>query len=172
MWAHIFQNIAGTVCLVLDTILNQLAEAYKIKKQEIHSATSEFMHALSHSARDVQRKEEDINIERSILDEAAIGLLQMGDPIYGGFGQAPKFPNASNLLFLLRYYDISGINRFKDFVMFTADKMTAGGIHDHLGGGFARYSTDQKWLVPHFEKMLYDNALLTQAVRRTLSNQR
>jgi uncharacterized protein len=142
------------------TILNQLAEAYKSKKQEIHAASSEFMHALSHNAKDVQGKEE--NIERSIIDEAAMGLLQMGDPIYGGFGQAPKFPNASNLLFLLHYYDISGISRFKDFVMFSADKMAAGGIYDHLGGGFARYSTDQKWLVPHFEKMLYDNALLTQ----------
>jgi uncharacterized protein YyaL (SSP411 family) len=142
------------------TILNQLVEAYQSKKQEIHTATSEFMHALSHSAKDVQEKEE--NIERSIIDEAAVGLLQMGDPIYGGFGQAPKFPNASNLLFLLHYYDISGISRFKDFVMFSADKMAAGGIYDHLGGGFSRYSTDQKWLVPHFEKMLYDNALLTQ----------
>jgi uncharacterized protein len=86
----------------------------------------------------------------------------MGDPIYGGFGQAPKFPNASNLMFLLRYYDISKMNRFKDFVAFTADKMDAGGIHDQLGGGFARYATDQKWLIPHFEKMLYDNALLAQ----------
>jgi uncharacterized protein YyaL (SSP411 family) len=142
------------------TILNQLAEAYKSKKQEIHSATSEFMHALSNTAKDVQGKGE--NIERSIIDEAAVGLLQMGDPVYGSFGQAPKFPNTSNLLFLLRYYDISQISRFKDFVMFSADKMAAGGIHDHLGGGFARYSTDQKWLVPHFEKMLYDNALLTQ----------
>ena len=142
------------------TILNQLAEAYKSKKQEINSATSEFMHALSNTAKDVQGKGE--NIERSIIDEAAVGLLQMGDRIYGGFGQAPKFPNTSNLLFLLRYYDISQISRFKDFVMFSADKMAAGGIHDHLGGGFARYSTDQKWLVPHFEKMLYDNALLAQ----------
>ena len=142
------------------TILNQLAEAYKSKKQEINAATSEFMHALSDKAIDIQGKQE--NIERSIIDEAAIGLLQMGDPIYGGFGQAPKFPNTSNLLFLLRYYDISGISRFKDFVLFSADKMVAGGIYDHLGGGFARYSTDQKWLVPHFEKMLYDNALLTQ----------
>jgi uncharacterized protein len=57
---------------------------------------------------------------------------------------------------------ISGINRYKDFVMFTADKMAAGGIHDQIGGGFAWYSTDQRWLVPHFEKMLYDNALLVQ----------
>ena len=144
------------------TILSQLAEAYKTRRNEIHSATTEFMTALSHTAKDVQRQGGDIDVDRSILDEAAVGLLQMSDPMYGGFGHAPKFPNASNLLFMLCYYDISGLNRFKDFVMFTADKMAAGGIHDHIGGGFARYSTDQKWLIPHFEKMLYDNALLTK----------
>jgi uncharacterized protein YyaL (SSP411 family) len=146
-------------------ILLQLAEAYKNKKSEIQAASSEFTHALSQTATDlVVRPEiaEKTSLERSILDEAAVGLLQMGDRIYGGFGHAPKFPNSSNLMFLLRYYDISGINRFRDFVIFTADKMAEGGIHDNLGGGFARYATDQKWLVPHFEKMLYDNALLSQ----------
>ena len=145
------------------TILLQLAAAYKGKKTEIETASGEFMGALTQTAKDVALgMTEKVNLERSILDEAAMGLLQMGDPIYGGFGQAPKFPNASNLMFLLRYYDISGMTRFKDFVAFAADKMAAGGIHDHLGGGFARYATDQKWLVPHFEKMLYDNALLSQ----------
>ena len=147
------------------TILLQLAEAYKNKSAEIQAASTEFTHALSQTAKDlVVRAEitEKTNLERSILDEAAVGLLQMGDMIYGGFGHAPKFPNPSNLMFLARYYDISGINRFRDFVIFTADRMAAGGIHDQLGGGFARYATDQKWLVPHFEKMLYDNALLSQ----------
>jgi uncharacterized protein YyaL (SSP411 family) len=145
------------------TILLQLATAYKSKKEEIEAASGEFMGALSQTARDIASGTADkASLERSILDEAAMGLLQMGDPIYGGFGQAPKFPNPSNLMFLLRYYDISGMNRFRDFVAFTADKMAAGGIHDQLGGGFARYATDQKWLVPHFEKMLYDNALLAQ----------
>ncbi len=143
------------------TILGQLAEAYKTKRQEIDSATVEFLQALEHSAKDVQQPR-GVILDRSILDEAAVGLLHMSDPVYGGFGQAPKFPNPSNLLFLLRCYDVSGLNRYKDFVMFTADKMAAGGIHDQIGGGFARYSTDQKWLVPHFEKMLYDNALLVQ----------
>jgi uncharacterized protein YyaL (SSP411 family) len=136
-----------------ETILNQLSEAYKTRKQEIYSATGEFMQALSNTSKDVQYRGENVKIDRSILDEAAIGLLQMGDPVYGGFGQAPKFPNTSNLLFMLRYYKISSISRFKEFVVFTADKMADGGIHDHIGGGFARYSTDQKWLVPHFEKM-------------------
>ena len=149
------------------TILTQLSEAYTSKKHEIQKATAEFMHALSSSAQDIrmpQVGQEGTLLEsgRSILDEAAIGLLHMADTVYGGFGQAPKFPNVSNLIFLLRYYDISGINRFKDFVMLTADKMNHGGIHDQIGGGFARYSTDQRWLIPHFEKMLYDNALLTQ----------
>ena len=147
------------------TILLQLAEAYKNKIDEIQAASTEFTDALSQTAKDlVVRAEimEKTSLERSILDEAAVGLLQMGDMIYGGFGHAPKFPNPSNLMFLARYYDISGINRFRDFVIFTADRMAAGGIHDQLGGGFARYATDQKWLVPHFEKMLYDNALLSQ----------
>jgi len=146
-------------------ILLQLADAYKNKKDEIQAASSEFTQSLSQTAMDLVVRAEIIEktkLERSVLDEAAVGLLQMGDRIYGGFGHAPKFPNASNLMFLLRYYDISAINRFRDFVIFTADKMAEGGIHDHLGGGFARYATDQKWLVPHFEKMLYDNALLSQ----------
>jgi uncharacterized protein YyaL (SSP411 family) len=147
------------------TILLQLADAYRNKNGEVQAASTEFTHALSQSAKDLIGQAEikdKTSLERSTLDEAAVGLLQMGDMIYGGFGHAPKFPNPSNLMFLLRYYDISGINRFRDFVIFTADRMAAGGIHDQLAGGFARYATDQKWLIPHFEKMLYDNALLSQ----------
>src|ERR671924_633117 len=147
------------------TILLQLSAAYKNKKDEIRAASADFMDALSQMAKDTVARTagaQETTLKRYILDEAAVGLLQMGDPIYGGFGHAPKFPNASNLMFLLRYYDISGMSRFRDFVIFTADKIAAGGIYDHLGGGFARYATDQKWLVPHFEKMLYDNALLSQ----------
>ena len=156
---------AITICPALGIYCFSSLDAYKNKKDEIQAASSEFTQSLSQTAMDlVVRAEitEKTKLERSVLDEAAVGLLQMGDRIYGGFGHAPKFPNASNLMFLLRYYDISAINRFRDFVIFTADKMAEGGIHDHLGGGFARYATDQKWLVPHFEKMLYDNALLSQ----------
>lgn len=116
------------------TILTQLSDAYRLKKHEIESASGEFMEALSQTAHDVAMTgAPQSNLERSILDEAAVSLLQMGDTIYGGFGQAPKFPNPSNLLYLLRYYDISGITRFSSFVAFTADRMAAGGIHDHLG---------------------------------------
>jgi hypothetical protein len=99
-------------------------------------------------------------LDKSILDEAAMNLLQMGDPINGGFGHAPKFPNAANLSFMLRYSKFSGISKFQEFVLKTLTKMANGGIYDQLGGGFHRYSTDSRWLVPHFEKMLYDNALL------------
>ena len=144
------------------SVLNQMSQSYQTSKQQVDSAASEFMRSLSSIAMDIEEQGQHIDIDRSVLDEAGVGLLHMADPAYGGFGHAPKFPNSSNLLFMLRYYDISKISRFRDFVMFTADKMAAGGIHDQLGGGFSRYSTDQKWLVPHFEKMLYDNALLTQ----------
>jgi len=99
-------------------------------------------------------------IDKSILDEAAINLLQIADTTYGGFGQAPKFPNASNLSFMFRYSKLSGISKFQKFALLTLKKMAKGGIFDQIGGGFHRYSTDARWLVPHFEKMLYDNALL------------
>ena len=144
------------------SVLNQMSQSYQTSKQQVDSAASEFMQSLSSMAMDIEEQGQHLDIDRSVLDEAGVGLLQMADPAYGGFGNAPKFPNVSNLLFMLRYYDISRIGRFRDFVMFTANKMAAGGIHDQLGGGFSRYSTDRKWLVPHFEKMLYDNALLTQ----------
>lgn len=142
------------------TILLRLADGYKNRRNEVNSSSQEFITALRESSTDIVSDNES-ELEKTILNEAAVTLLQLADNLYGGFGNAPKFPNASNLLFLLRAFDYSGITKYKDFVLFTADKMDSGGIHDHVGGGFARYSTDQRWLVPHFEKMLYDNALLS-----------
>ena len=141
-------------------VLKQLDEAFHFRKNEINSTTSEFMNSLVASSKNNGLINKDLEIDKSILDESAINLLSIADFTYGGFGMSPKFPNVSNLLFLLRYYDISKIEKFKGFVVFTGEKILYGGIHDHLGGGFSRYSTDQKWLVPHFEKMLYDNSLL------------
>src|SRR5205085_6078114 len=80
----------------------------------------------------------------------------------GGFGRAPELPPATGLSLLLRRYDRTGEDHIAKMVRTTLDAMAAGGIYDHIGGGFARYSTDERWLVPHFEKMLYDNALLTR----------
>jgi len=141
-------------------ILKQLDEAFNFRKNDINSTTSEFMNSLISSSKNRSLTDKGLEIDKSILDESALNLLHIADFTYGGFGMSPKFPNVSNLLFLLRYYDISKIEKFKDFVVFTSEKIMYGGIHDHLGGGFSRYSTDQKWLVPHFEKMLYDNSLL------------
>ncbi len=83
------------------------------------------------------------------------------DGEYGGFGDAPKFPTSHNLsFFLIRYYKKTGETHALNMVEKTLDSMNRGGMYDHIGFGFARYSTDGQWLVPHFEKMLYDNALL------------
>ena len=143
------------------TILETLFQAYHDKKEDIEKATQELMKSLIESSSSIA-KNSNTNIERTILDESAVNLLQIADSLHGGFGQAPKFPNTTNLLYLLRYFDFSKNTQFLNFVEFTAKKMASGGIHDHIGGGFSRYATDQKWLIPHFEKMLYDNALLIQ----------
>jgi uncharacterized protein YyaL (SSP411 family) len=139
------------------SILRQLSDLYRNNRAAIQHQTKTMMDALQQTADFALTP---AKLERILLDEAAVNLLQSGDSINGGFGPAPKFPNASNLSFLLRYYDLSKISRFRDFALFTLDKMAYGGIHDHVGGGFHRYSTDSRWFAPHFEKMLYDNALI------------
>ena len=154
----------GTYFPVLDSygrpgfgsILRQLSQAWKEKPKDIEKTANNFLEAL--------QKTETIKVptklERSLLDEAAMNLFQMGDFSYGGFGGAPKFPNAANISFLFRYAKLSGLSKFNEFGLKTLNKMAKGGIFDQIGGGFHRYSTDAKWLVPHFEKMLYDNALI------------
>jgi hypothetical protein len=98
--------------------------------------------------------------DREALLEAASALAQAYDPHDGGLGQAPKFPNTAAFDLFLRAHDPSGERRFLDMVLHTLRRMAAGGVYDQLGGGFHRYSVDAHWLVPHFEKMLYDNAQL------------
>jgi uncharacterized protein YyaL (SSP411 family) len=99
--------------------------------------------------------------DHTIIDRSARALARSFDPVHGGFGRAPKFPHPMDLKVLLRHHAQSDDGHSLHVVRHTLDKMARGGIYDHLGGGFARYSTDDRWLVPHFEKMLYDNALLT-----------
>src|SRR5262249_61110653 len=105
------------------------------------------------------------------LDSAAIAIARAFDQTNGGLGQAPKFPQCSMLELLWRAGMRRREQRFFDLVELTLEHMCEGGIYDHLGGGFSRYSVDEKWLVPHFEKMLYDNAqileLLALAYRRS-----
>ena len=99
-------------------------------------------------------------LNASLLPRAEAALRHVFDPTNGSFGGAPKFPHPMNLRLLLRLWQRTGRSALKDIVTLTLDKMAAGGIYDQLGGGFHRYSVDARWLVPHFEKMLYDNALL------------
>jgi uncharacterized protein len=99
-------------------------------------------------------------LDESLLTAAEESLAKSFDPVHGGFGQAPKFPHPMDLRLLLRLHARNKNPRTLQMVTHTLDKMMRGGIYDHLGGGFARYSVDDRWLVPHFEKMLYDNAQL------------
>jgi uncharacterized protein YyaL (SSP411 family) len=105
----------------------------------------------------------DQEINSSILTDAFENLKQRYDPDQGGFGNAPKFPTPHNLSFLIRYAGINEQNEAMHMALHTLNKMRSGGIWDHIGFGFHRYSTDRHWLLPHFEKMLYDQALLIQA---------
>ncbi len=98
-----------------------------------------------------------------ILEQTYRQLAREYDETYGGFGQAPKFPSPHNLLFLLRYFHRTGEQKALHMVLHTLQQMRMGGIFDQLGFGFHRYATDQRWLVPHFEKMLYDQAMLVLA---------
>jgi hypothetical protein len=99
-------------------------------------------------------------VNRILLDEGFMMLLDSFDNLNGGFGNAPKFPSPHNLMFLLRYYNMTRTRRPLNMVEKTLQKMRLGGIYDHLGFGFHRYSTDSNWRVPHFEKMLYDQAMI------------
>ncbi len=101
--------------------------------------------------------------DKVLFREAAVAFLRSFDQEYGGFGQAPKFPAPHNLLFLLHYSCLEKDKTLEYIAAQTLFSMMRGGIFDHVGGGFSRYSTDRQWLVPHFEKMLYDNALLAMA---------
>jgi uncharacterized protein YyaL (SSP411 family) len=102
-------------------------------------------------------------VSAELLTTAAEGLIKDQDQTYGGFGGAPKFPPHMSMLFLLRHHQRTGSAEALEVVRYAAERMGRGGIYDQLAGGFARYSVDATWTVPHFEKMLYDNALLLRA---------
>ena len=138
-------------------ILQSVAEAYRERRDEI-----------DHSANDILGELRRISVSEASpgginniqLDRAFESFSKAFDSTNGGFGGAPKFPPSMSLEFLLRYYNRTGNERALPMVEVTARKMAEGGVYDQLGGGFHRYSVDAVWLVPHFEKMLYDNAQL------------
>ena len=139
-------------------VLLSVHRAWEERRDEILGAATEMTERLRAMGEIAAGSERPLDLGQ--LDQAARVLLKNFDSTHGGFGSAPKFPHPMDLRVLLRQYARTGDDRALHAVKLTLDKMARGGIYDHLGGGFARYSTDERWLVPHFEKMLYDNALL------------
>ena len=109
---------------------------------------------------------------RELVRQAVSQFAQSYDERWGGFGAPPKFPTPHNLIFLLRYAQLAKEEHAREMALHTLNNMYRGGLFDHVGGGFSRYSTDQHWLVPHFEKMLYDNALLALAYTEAFQHTR
>jgi len=140
------------------TLLARINEAWNKNRSELLESSKRITEAISEPD---TYSDEDVPYD--IIHEAFRQLKNDFDNIYGGFGNAPKFPTPHNLLFLLRYWHVTKDAVALEMVEKTLDCMYRGGIYDHIGFGFSRYSTDRKWLVPHFEKMLYDNALLAIA---------
>ena len=141
-------------------VLAAVADAYRSRRAEVEEQAGVL---AAHLRAQLSAPSGDHDPQRPQLDGAAARIGASFDAVHGGFGGAPKFPPAMTLEFLLRSWRRSGDPAVLAMVTRTLDAMADGGINDQLGGGFARYSTDAHWLVPHFEKMLYDNALLAHA---------
>jgi uncharacterized protein YyaL (SSP411 family) len=141
-------------------VLQSVSHAYREKKEVLNregnaiAAEMRKMDAISVTQ---------ATLEPAILDTAAHALERNYDSRHGGFGHAPKFPPSMALSLLMRVYHRTGAAKYSDMVAHTLNRMAEGGMYDQLGGGFHRYSVDAEWMVPHFEKMLYDNALLSRA---------
>jgi uncharacterized protein YyaL (SSP411 family) len=140
-------------------VLIGVSEAYRDRQDDIRETGASLVNELKRLS---ATGGSDFPVGPELLDAAYTGIIRNYDSINGGFGGAPKFPPAMTLEFLLRTYVRTGNPEALDMVSHTCRKMANGGMYDQLGGGFHRYSTDARWLVPHFEKMLYDNALLSR----------
>lgn len=140
------------------TLLQKIADYWEKDAAGIRTQAKEMTERL----RGEGRIPSPISVSDSVLDDAVAQFKEEFDRRFGGFGRAPKFPPAAGLSLLLRCHRRTGDADTLAMVTKTLDMMAAGGIYDHIGGGFSRYSTDDRWLVPHFEKMLYDNALLAR----------
>ena len=140
-----------------DQVLAAVADAWKNRRTEAVQQADEITQHLAKPAAPSSSGE----LGLPLLHRAGSVLSRIFDRRHGGFGGAPKFPHAMDIKLALRLWRRAPRDETLEMAMITLDRMAGGGIYDHLGGGFARYSVDERWLVPHFEKMLYDNALLT-----------
>lgn len=140
-------------------VLAQVEKKWRLEKDHVEEIAQNLVQFISQPSKRSRR-----NVASGALIQNAYASLSASfDEVFGGFGEAPKFPMAHNLLFLFQYYRAHGEDRAREMAEKTLVQMYRGGLFDHIGFGFSRYSTDNKWLVPHFEKMLYDNALLIMA---------
>lgn len=144
------------------SILQRVRKEWDGNREYLINSSNKILNAIN-EPENVQNEE----LKSDLIDSAFSQFKSNFDNDYGGFGNAPKFPTPHNLYFLLRYWYKTKEKSALDIVEKTLDSMYRGGIYDHIGYGFSRYSTDRKWLVPHFEKMLYDNALLAIAYLET-----
>jgi hypothetical protein len=147
-------------------LLEAVVDKWDTERKDIEVSSEEITKALKEDAltqtQDDTLAKEDI-FTTKMVKKATRSLTNHFDKEFGGFGRTPKFPTPHNLMFLLRVAHFEQDNKISGMVEKTLDSMYQGGIFDHIGYGFSRYSTDETWLVPHFEKMLYDNALLVMA---------
>lgn len=152
-------------------ILNNVVKLFLTQRKKLEQQADEIYEGIRSSSFIAPENEENVVFSKEDADEMVNTLSQRIDKEYGGFKGAPKFPMPNNFLFFLRYHSFSKNPEALEHVIFTLEKMASGGIYDQIGGGFARYSVDERWHVPHFEKMLYDNAqlvsLYSEAFRAT-----
>lgn len=137
-------------------LLKKISDSWKNNKEKLLDAST----GITNAIKDLSNVSYPQDISKAILDVSFYEFVHSFDTALGGFGKAPKFPMPTNIYFLLRYFYKTNDEKALTMINFTLECMYRGGIYDHIGFGFSRYSTDNKWLVPHFEKMLYDNALL------------
>lgn len=144
-------------------LILRISELWTENRDELENSAENITEKLN----SLNQKRQDRDLNESVLQEAYLVFENTFDEEFGGFREAPKFPSPHNLLFLLRYWKATGEKRALGIVEKTLQAMRHGGIYDHIGFGFHRYSTDRRWLVPHFEKMLYDQAMLIMAYTET-----
>ncbi|MFN3307372.1 MAG: thioredoxin domain-containing protein, partial [Candidatus Kapaibacteriota bacterium] len=154
-----FPKYSYTNRIGLVDLARNVDRVWKTQRKDVENSTKNFLEYLLQKRQAYEGKV----LEKSYIDEVFISLQLSFDKINGGFGSAPKFPTPHNLLFLINYYFLSKQENAIEMVEHTLKKMRLGGIFDHIGFGFHRYSTDSRWILPHFEKMLYDQGMLLYA---------
>ncbi len=140
-------------------LLKSVGEFYTAHRQEINQSAEQLTQRIKEM---MATPKSDAKVDYSTIEHCVKELSARFDPAYGGFGPAPKFPHSMDIALLLRYVKKTGDEKVLQMAEFSLEKMARGGMYDQIGGGFHRYSTDAQWLIPHFEKMLYDNALLAK----------